>query len=64
MVAAPPTGLKVEEGLKPLEKNGFIIADFTPEKILIKFYAWRPPEPIEAIDTMEPHHTLELKVRR
>ena len=64
MVAEPPTGLKVEEGLKALEKNGFVIADFTPEKIVIKFYAWKPPEPIEAIDTMEPHHTLELEVRR
>ncbi len=64
MVAEPPTELTVEEDLKPLEKNGFIIADVTPGKIAIKFYAWRPPEPIEAIDTLEPHHSLELNVKR
>jgi len=64
MVAEPPTGLTVEEDLEALEKNGFIIADFTSEKIVVKFYAWKPPEPIEAIDTLEPHHTLELEVKR
>jgi hypothetical protein len=64
MVAEPPTDLTVEEDLKSLEKNGFVIADFTSEKIVLKFYAWKPPEPIEAIDTLEPHHTLELNVKR
>ena len=64
MVAEPPTDLTVEEDLQSLEKNGFVIADFTPDKIVVKFYAWKPPEPIEAIDTLEPHHTLELNVKR
>ena len=64
MVAEPPSDLTVEEELSPLEKNGFIIADVTPEKLVIKFYAWKPPEPLEAIDTLEPHHTLELTIRR
>jgi hypothetical protein len=64
MVAEPSTALAVEEDLKPLEKNGFIIADITPDKIVLTFYAWKPPEPIEAIDMLEPHYTLELKVKR
>lgn len=63
MVSEPPTELVVEEGLKPVEKNGFVIVDFTPEKVVINFYAWRPPEPIEAIDTLKPYHRLELKVK-
>jgi hypothetical protein len=45
-----------------VEKNGFVIVDFTREKVVIQFYAWKPPEPLEAIDTLEPYHTLELKV--
>lgn len=64
MVAEPPTELTVEEGLHPIEKNGFVIVDFTPAKIVVQFYAWKPPEPIEAIDTMEPYHILELKVMK
>jgi hypothetical protein len=64
MVAEPPTDLTVEETLKPLEKNGFIIADLTPEKIVLSFYAWKPPEPVAAIDQMAPHTTLELVVKR
>jgi hypothetical protein len=64
MVSEPPTELTVKEGLKPIEKNGFVIVDFTPEKIIIQFFAWRPPDPIEAIDTLEPYHKLELKVKK
>jgi len=30
--ASPPGHLTMEENLKPIEENGFIIADFTPEK--------------------------------
>ena len=62
MVAQPPTDLTVEEWLAPVEKDGFMIADFMPDKIVIQFYAWRPPEPLEAIDTLEPFHSLELKI--
>jgi hypothetical protein len=62
VVAQPPTNLTVEERLPPVEKNGFVIVDFTPEKTVINFYAWKPPEPLEAIDNLEPFHTLELKV--
>jgi hypothetical protein len=62
MVAEVPNRLTVEEGLPILEKNGFIIADFTPGRIVIRFFAWRPPEPVEAIDSLEPFHVLELKL--
>jgi phosphodiesterase/alkaline phosphatase D-like protein len=60
MVPQVPTDLVVKEGLPPVEKNGFVILDITPEKIAIDFYIWRPPDPIEAIDTLQPHHRLEL----
>ncbi|UCD57855.1 MAG: hypothetical protein JSV16_01725 [Candidatus Hydrogenedentota bacterium] len=62
MVAQPPTGLTVEERLPCVEKNGFVIVDFAPHKITIRFFAWKPPEPLNAIDTLEPFHILELKL--
>lgn len=64
MLAEPPTDLKVEPIMPVLEKNGFIVADFTPEKVTIQFFAWRPPEPVEKIDTLQPYQTLEFKVPR
>lgn len=61
-MAAVPTDLTVEEELPIAEKNGFVIADLTPDKIVIRFYAWKPPDPPEAIDSLEPVHVLELSV--
>jgi len=46
----------------PLEKNGFIIVDVDREKIEINFYAWRPPEPEDAIDDLKPHYTVRYAV--
>lgn len=64
LVAEPPTDIVMRQVLKPVEKNGFVIVDITEEKIQISFYAWREPEPVEAIDTLKPHHVMELKTRR
>jgi hypothetical protein len=64
LVAKPPTAIKLEEILPVLEKNGFVIADFTREKVVIQFFAWRPPEPLDAIDTLEPYQVLEFKIPR
>jgi len=52
----------MDEKLPSLEKNGFIIADFRPDNVIIKFYAWKPPEPIEAIDNLQAHHVINLKI--
>lgn len=62
VVAQPPSDLLVQEKLPPLEKDGFVIAEFTRDTITIEFYAWKPPEPLEAIDTLQPHHTLALSL--
>ena len=64
IVAKPPTDLEMEERLSCVEKNGFIIADFTTTEITIRFFAWRPPEPLEDIDTMESFHQLVIPVKR
>ena len=55
-----PTSLEVDESFKPIEKNGFSIIDVTPEKMVIKMYAWIPPEPVEDISNLEPFFTKEI----
>lgn len=50
----------MEEALKPTEKNGFTIIDVTPEKIRFSMYMWRPPQPVEEIDTMKPALIYEV----
>ena len=60
--ATPPTHLVMEENLKPLEENGFIIADFTPGAITLKFFRFNYyRQSAEDIDKMEPFRVTELK---
>jgi hypothetical protein len=60
--ASPPTHLTMEENLKPLEENGFIIADFSPEAITLKFFRFDYyRQTAEDIDRLEPFRTTELK---
>lgn len=61
MKAQAPHALNTRELMPVLEKNAFILMDFTPEKVTVRFFAWRPPEPVNAIETLQPHLTLEFK---
>ena len=45
-----------------MEKDGFIIVDVYREKMEVKFYAWRPPDPEEAIEDLRPHYTVRYPV--
>jgi hypothetical protein len=60
---SPSSRVSVQEVMAPLEQNGFTIIDFTPDAIQLRLYAWRPPQPTEAIDGLEPALTLELPRR-
>jgi hypothetical protein len=60
VAAEPASAIKGKEILSCVEKNGFVIADFTPDKVVIQFYAWRPPEPEAGIDDLKPYYTFEL----
>ncbi|HDP81003.1 MAG TPA: hypothetical protein ENN21_09205 [Spirochaetes bacterium] len=64
LVAEPPVDIDMDQKLKPVEKNGFVIVDITEEKIVISFYAWREPQPVEAIETMRAYHVLELALKK
>jgi hypothetical protein len=52
--AAPSQVVGMDQQLPPTEKNGFTIIDVTPETMMFRIFAWRPPHPVEAIDDMEP----------
>lgn len=60
--ATPPTALEVEQEFEPVEKNGFTIFDFTPDKVTFRQFAWRGElgDPLEAIATLEPFHEGEF----
>jgi hypothetical protein len=58
----PPAGLEVEEGLPALEENGFTIADFTPDRVTLRYFSWKLGRPEAALDTLEPFRVTELVV--
>ncbi len=61
--ALPPAGLEVEEGLPTLEENGFTIADFTPERVTLRYFSWKLGRPEVALDTLKPFRVTNLSVR-
>src|ERR671919_862222 len=46
----PPAALDVEEGLPALEENGFTIADFTPNRVTLRYSRWKLGRPEAALD--------------
>jgi len=57
----PPAHLDLSEAIKPIEQHGFVIADFSPERIGLRFFKWDvKTERPEAIDHLEPFHAMEL----
>jgi hypothetical protein len=54
-----PSGIEIEESLRPLEKNGFALIDWTSEGAAIRLFSWKLGEDPAAIDRLEPFHTIE-----
>jgi hypothetical protein len=50
----------MDQALKPTEKNGFTLIDVTPDTMTFSIFLWRPPQPIEEIDTMSPALVYEV----
>ena len=59
--STPPKHLDVQEEVKPIEQHGFMLADFTPARIVMRFFKWdvKTQSP-DAIDTLEPFRVSEL----
>ena len=53
--------VNLDEVLKPTEKNGFTVIDVTRDKITFTHFMWRPPQPVAAIDTMQPARVYEVE---
>jgi hypothetical protein len=60
--ALPPAGLEIEEGLPALEENGFTIADFTPERVTLRYFKWKLGRAEAALDTLEPFRITTFAV--
>jgi hypothetical protein len=59
--ALPPAHLDMAEDIKPIEQHGFTIADFTPDKIVLRMFKWDVnTQSVEAIDNLDPFHTAVL----
>ena len=59
--AMPPAHLDMIEEVKPIEQHGFTIVDFTPDKMVLRFFTWDcKTQSVDAIDTLVPFHTTEL----
>ncbi len=58
-----PTGIELDAGLNPLEKNGFSIIDFTEDRIEGRMFSWKMDEPEERLDNLQPFHQFSA-VRR
>lgn len=54
----PPTGVEVEERVKPLEENGFTILDLAHDEVTARLFHYNAAQPSETIDTLEPFRTL------
>jgi hypothetical protein len=58
----PPQHLDVQEEVKPIEQHGFLLADFTRDRIVLRFFKWDvKTERPEAIDDLQPFHVSELE---
>ncbi|MDG2251302.1 MAG: alkaline phosphatase D family protein [Gammaproteobacteria bacterium] len=59
--AAPSQYLNFQEQVPPFEEHGFTIVDFEQDKIVAKLFKWDVnSQPLDAIDTLQPYHTVEL----
>jgi hypothetical protein len=61
MSGRPPNGLELEELQTPIEQHGFVLLDFDPGKIAVRFFRWdvktQSPEDIERL---QPFRTTVL----
>ena len=63
MRALPPHHLEVDEKQSCLEEDGFLIVDFTPSKIIARFFRWSRSLPDSAIDQLQPYRESEFPRR-
>ena len=63
MFPATPGKLVGTDVAETEEKNGFTLFDVTPDHVEVRQFRWRPPEPVEAIASLEPYATFRIERR-
>ena len=58
-----PSSLELEAGLKPQEKNGFSVIDFTEDRVEAQMFNWKLDEPEYLLDDMKPFHRFSVARR-
>lgn len=59
--ATPPAHIDLREDVAPIERHGFTLADFAPDRIELRFFRWdRNADSLDAIDSLEPFHVAHL----
>lgn len=56
----PPAGLEVREKIETLEMNGFVLVDFAPDGITIRYFRWKLGMDESLLDRLEPFETTVL----
>jgi hypothetical protein len=57
-----PGHLDLQEQIAPLEENGFLIADVTPDSVVLRFFRWSSTTQSEQdIDGLQPFEVLRLE---
>ena len=59
--ATPPAHLDLEESVTPIEEHGFTLADFLPDRIVLRQFKWDVKiQAVDEIDRLEPFYMTEL----
>ena len=62
----PPTPsalIELEQAGVPDERNGFTLIDVEPDRMIVRQFSWREPDPVESIDTLKPDRVIEIARR-
>ncbi|MDP6652401.1 MAG: hypothetical protein QGF90_09905 [Gammaproteobacteria bacterium] len=60
--STPSAHLDLNEQVAPLEEHGFTLVDFLQDRSVVRLFKWNVnSQPVDAIDTLEPFHTIELE---
>jgi len=61
LVPGHPGVLEISDYAKMEERNGFTIADVYPDRVDVRQFRWRPPEPVAAIAALEPAASFSIR---
>lgn len=53
--------LQVKDFAPMEERNGFTLVDVRPDRMEVRQFRWRPPEPVEAIASLQPAHSYTIE---